>query len=123
MFHKIYGARCSVLSGSAIGSGIGSMYKHMDRKQDVGHFFCLIHIDSIMDLATFKQRIDDSIDVLKSSKRRQGVDEILIPGERSSRLAATNRKSGISLSGETVREIHNWCKRLNVHFHLPEVTA
>jgi LDH2 family malate/lactate/ureidoglycolate dehydrogenase len=113
----------SVLSGSAIGSDIGSMYKHMDRKQDVGHFFCLLHIDSLMDLATFKQRMDDTIEALKNSKRRPGVDEILIPGERSARLAATNRKTGISLTPETVREIGDWCKRLNINFDLSEVTA
>ena len=30
-----------VLSGAAIGPAVGSMYKNIDRKQDVGHFFCL----------------------------------------------------------------------------------
>jgi LDH2 family malate/lactate/ureidoglycolate dehydrogenase len=113
----------SVLSGSAIGSSIGSMYKHMDRKQDVGHFFCLIHIDAIMDLATFKQRMDETIDTLKTGKRRPGVDEILIPGERSARKAATNRETGIALTPETVREIQQWCSRLNIAFELEEVHA
>jgi LDH2 family malate/lactate/ureidoglycolate dehydrogenase len=113
----------SVLSGSAIGSGIGSMYKHMDRKQDVGHFFCLIHIDAIMDLATFKQRMDETIDKLKAGKRRPGVEEILVPGERSERKAAANRKVGITLTPETVKEIQQWCTRLNIPFQLEEVTA
>jgi len=112
----------SILSGSAIGSGIGSMYKHMDRKQDVGHFFCLIHIDAIMDLATFKQRMDDTIDTLKASKRRPGVDEILVPGERSARKAAANREAGITLTQETVKEIQQWCSRLNIPFELVEVS-
>jgi LDH2 family malate/lactate/ureidoglycolate dehydrogenase len=113
----------SVLSGSAIGSDIGSMYKHMDRKQDVSHFFCVLHIDSLMDLEIFKQRMDDTIDALKNSRRRPGIDEILIPGERSARLAAVNRKTGISLTPETVQEIGDWCKRLNINFHLSEVAA
>lgn len=113
----------SVLSGSAIGSGIGSMYKHLDRKQDAGHFFCLLHIEAFMDLATFKRRMDDTIDALKNTKRRVGVEEILIPGERSARLAAANRKAGISLTPETVKEIADWCKRLDINSHLHEVTA
>lgn len=112
-----------VLSGSAIGSGIGSMYKHLDRKQDVGHFFCLLHIDAIMDLSIFKRRMDDTIDALKNSKRRPGVDEILLPGERSARVAAANQIKGISLTPETVREIGDWCTRLNVDFDLSEVNA
>jgi LDH2 family malate/lactate/ureidoglycolate dehydrogenase len=113
----------SVLSGSAIGSDIGSMYKHMDRKQNVGHFFCLLHIESLIDLAVFRQRMDDTIDALKRSKPRPGIKEIRIPGERSARSAVANRKEGIFLTPETVREIDDWCKRLKIEFHLPEVTA
>src|SRR4029079_8071963 len=44
----------SVLSGAAIGPQIGSMYKNLDRKQDAGHFFCLLDIGAFMDLAEFK---------------------------------------------------------------------
>jgi LDH2 family malate/lactate/ureidoglycolate dehydrogenase len=113
----------SVLSGSAIGAGIGSMYKHLDRKQDVGHFFCLINIDAFMDLAIFTRRMDETIDTLKAGKRRPGVDEILIPGERSARTAAAHRSSGIALTPETVAEIRQWCSRLNTPFDLVEVTA
>lgn len=113
----------SVLSGSAVGSAIGSMYKHMGRKQDVGHFFCLLNIEAIMDISQFKERMDAMIDSLKSSKRRPGVEEILVPGERSARNAAKNRKAGIPLTPETVNEIRGWCDRLNVPFDLHEVTA
>ena len=112
-----------MLLPTAIGSDIGSMYKNLDRKQDVGHFFCLLHIDTLMDLETFKQRMDRTIDMLKASKRRPGVDEILIPGERSARLAKANRKAGISISPETLLELRSCCDRFNIKFHLPEVTA
>jgi LDH2 family malate/lactate/ureidoglycolate dehydrogenase len=113
----------SVLSGSAIGSDVGSMYKHMDRKQDVGHFFCLVNIEAIMDLSVFKQRMDSTIDAIKNGQRRPGVEEILVPGERSERNAAKNRKAGIPLTSETVNEIRDWCNRLNVSFDLREVLA
>jgi LDH2 family malate/lactate/ureidoglycolate dehydrogenase len=75
-----------------------------------------------MDLAEFRQRMDATIDAIKSSKRRSGVEEILIPGERSSRQAAVSRRLGIALAPETVREISDWCHRLNVPFLLSEVT-
>ncbi len=39
-----------VLSGSAIGSDVGSMYKNLERKQDVGHFLRLFDIEAFMDL-------------------------------------------------------------------------
>src|SRR3954470_10457372 len=69
----------SVLSGAAIGPDIGSMYKNLDRKQDVGHFFCLLDIEAFIDLAEFKRRIDGMIDRIKSCRKRPGVAEILVP--------------------------------------------
>ena len=111
----------SVLSGAAIGSEIGSMYKNMDRKQDVGHFFCLLNIAAFLDVKDFKSRMDETIDKLKSSKKRLGVDEILIPGERSSRKAAENEAAGVPVADVVVVEIKELCSRLNVPFDLIEV--
>lgn len=105
-----------VLSGSAIGKGIGSMYKNMDRRQNVGHFFCLFHIDAFLDYAEYVRRIDATIDQIKASKRRPGVEEILIPGERSARQAARHSSEGIAVPEETLAEIRQWCSRLNVPF-------
>ncbi|MGD0739729.1 MAG: Ldh family oxidoreductase, partial [Terracidiphilus sp.] len=67
-----------VLSGAAIGSDVGSMYKNLDRKQDVGHFFCLFDVKAFLDYDEYLQRIDETIDRIKSSKKRPGVEEILV---------------------------------------------
>ena len=111
----------SVLSGAAIGSDIGSMYKNMDRKQDVGHFFCLLNIAAFLDVKDFIARMDETIDKLKAGKRRPGVDEILIPGERSSRKAAENEVTGVPVADVVVTELKELCSRLNVPFDLIEV--
>ncbi len=108
----------SVLSGAAIGSDVGSMYKNLDRHQNVGHFFCLFDITAFMDRKEFIQRIDATIDRLKASRKRPGVAEILIPGERSSRVAVQNSKMGVPVSGETLIELEEWCRRLRVPFSL-----
>lgn len=111
----------SVLSGAAIGPDIGSMYKDLDRKQDVGHFFCLFDIDAFMDIAEFRQRIDETIDRIKAGKKRPGIDEIMVPGERSSRIAAENRQRGIALSETTFAELQRWCEMLQVGFPCQKV--
>lgn len=108
----------SVLSGAAIGSSIGSMYKDMGRSQDVGHFFCLVDIGAFMDLAEFTTRIDRMIDEIKASARRPGVDEILVPGERSWRTARENRSNGIAIGDETLAELASLCMELGVPFTL-----
>jgi LDH2 family malate/lactate/ureidoglycolate dehydrogenase len=111
----------SVLSGAAIGPEIGSMYKDLDRKQNVGHFFCLLNIAAFLDPVDFKKRIDKTIDQIKGSKKRPGTEEILIPGERSARNVQVNEAQGITVSNETLAEIEQWCMRLNVLFDCAEV--
>ena len=105
-----------VLSGAAIGSEIGSMYKDLDRKQDVGHFFCLFDIAAFLSVEHFTLRMRNMVASLKGGKRRPGVDEILIPGERSERCAEKNLTEGVLVAEETLAEIQKWCDRLNVAF-------
>lgn len=113
----------SVLSGAAIGPEIGSMYKNLDRKQNVGHFFCLFDVRAFLDYAEYLRRIDETIDRIKASKRRPGTGEILVPGERSARKAAVNALKGIPVSPETLAEVQQWCTRLNVVFDCQEAAS
>ena len=113
----------SVLSGAAVGSGIGSMYKNMDRKQDVGHFFCLLDIDAFIDVPEFKSRMDDAIDQIKSCRRREGVEEILIPGERSNRVAQENLLHGVKLDAATISELQHLCREFGISCELAERSA
>ena len=113
----------SVLSGAAIGSEIGSMYKDLDRKQDVGHFFCLFNIAAFIDPKEFIERIDQTIDRIKACQKRPGVKEILVPGERSAANMRRHGIEGIPVTKETLRELQQWCTRLNVPFEAPEDTS
>lgn len=109
-----------VLSGAAVGPAVGSMYKNLDRPQNVGHFFCLLSIDAFMERGEFIRRVDAMVDQIKAGSKRAGVDEILVPGERSARRADENRRIGISIGQETLNEIEDWCGRLKVVFTLHE---
>jgi LDH2 family malate/lactate/ureidoglycolate dehydrogenase len=104
-----------LLSGAAVGPEIGSMYKQMDREQNVGHFFCLMDIGAFTDVETFKSRIDAMIDRIKACRRRPGVEEILVPGERSSRTAEERRRNGVPLDTATVGEL----RELGAKFGIP----
>ncbi|MGH7950513.1 MAG: Ldh family oxidoreductase, partial [Limisphaerales bacterium] len=108
----------SVLSGAAVGPAIGSMYKNLDRKQDVGHFFFLLDIAAFMDVAEFKRRLDKAIDDIKSCRKRPGVNEILVPGERSHQKAQQNLAQGIALDEATRKELKTLCEELRVKYTL-----
>jgi len=107
-----------VLSGAAVGTEVGSMYKQMDRPQNVGHFFCALDIEAFMDVATFKARIDKTIDQIKALPRRPGVEEIMIPGERGYRRSIYSQANGIVIDDQTIVELKSLCHELNVEFML-----
>jgi LDH2 family malate/lactate/ureidoglycolate dehydrogenase len=108
----------SILSGAAIGPAIGSMYKNMDRKQDVGHFFFLLDISAFMDVAEFKRRLDKTIDEIKTCRKRPGVNEVLVPGERSHQKAQQNTAQGILIDEATQKELKTLCEELHVRYTL-----
>jgi LDH2 family malate/lactate/ureidoglycolate dehydrogenase len=112
-----------VLAGAAVGSQIGSMYKNLDRKQDVGHFFCLFDVTAFMEMSEFTQRTDAMIDSIKKCRKRPGVAEILVPGERSSRTAAKRRRDGVPIDGATLNELRELAKQYGVPFTLQEKVA
>ena len=107
-----------VLAGAAVGNDIGSMYKHMDRGQDVGHFFCLFDVAALMDPAELIRRVDDMIDRVKACRRRPGVDEILVPGELAYRKALDNRANGIPIGDATITELATLSKEYKLPFDL-----
>lgn len=113
----------SVLSGAAIGNDIGSMYKDFDRKQNVGHFFCLLDIEAFLEVSLFKRRVDSMIDAIKSCRKCPGVDEILLPGERSCRAAELNSHKGLPIAETTVNELKILCTELKIPFTLEEVNG
>ncbi len=113
----------SVLSGAAIGSDIGSMYKDLNRKQNVGHFFCLLDIEAFLEVSLFKLRVDSMIDAIKSCRKRPGVDEILLPGERSYQAAEVNSQKGLPIAETTVNELKALCTELQISFTLEEVNG
>ncbi|MEO5589592.1 MAG: Ldh family oxidoreductase [Gemmatimonadaceae bacterium] len=111
------------LSGSAIGPEIGSMYKNLNRAQDVGHFFCLLDISAFMEPDTFRDRVDATIGGIKASRRRPGVDEILVPGERSQRTADINSEQGVVISPALAAELDALADHLRVTERLEDIVA
>lgn len=113
----------SVLSGAAVGPAIGSMYKNMDRKQDVGHFFFLLDISAFVEVEEFKRRLDKAIDEIKSCRKRPGVNEILVPGERSHQKSRQNLAEGIVIDEATRKELKTLCEELRVKYTLEEAAS
>lgn len=70
-----------VLTNSATGTHLTSIYADVDKSQNCGNFFTAIKIDAFDDINAFKTRMDAYIRDMKNSKCAEGVSEIYMPGE------------------------------------------
>ena len=66
---------------------------------------CAIDIGQLRDLEGFRAEVDDLLDLIKRQRRREGVEEILIPGERSARHAESALRDGVPVETAVLREL------------------
>jgi LDH2 family malate/lactate/ureidoglycolate dehydrogenase len=99
--HKGYGLAVmgeiltGVLADAAVLDEIPPWFAAPDRRTGSGHLHLAIDIAAFRDVAGFRRRVDGMAATLRATPRRQGVDRILLPGERAARTAEAQAKAGI----------------------------
>lgn len=89
-----------VMSGAAFGGDVKNQYLDFERPQNVGHFFLAFRPDLFVSREEYRARMDELVSRAKSSPLAHGFDEILMPGEREARLAASRRQQGVPITAE-----------------------
>ena len=93
----------SALSGALNSTKIRSYWNNFNEPQDLGYFFGAINIESFLDISSFKNRMDNLFEEMKSCPPAKGSDQIFIPGEIEYLKSEEAKKKGIQL-GEIVVE-------------------
>lgn len=97
--HKGVGLALAASVLSAVLSG--SQYGERETKPDSSQIVQAIDIEAFQPMSEFLARMDRMIDGLKTSKRKAGAGEILIPGERAHLRRQDYTRAGIPLDGAT----------------------
>uniref|UniRef100_A0A7J3PJY2 Ldh family oxidoreductase n=1 Tax=Staphylothermus marinus TaxID=2280 RepID=A0A7J3PJY2_STAMA len=105
-----------VLTGANWGKNVG--YSVRDKPANVGHLFIGIDIDCFMDREVFYDRLEKYIEELKSSRKRNGCDNIWIPGEKSWYTMMTRLEIGIPLHKNVYNELLSIGRELGVKTNL-----
>lgn len=95
---------CGVLTGGAFAPHVRSQ-KDMGRAAGAGQFFVAIDPTAFQDRQEFVRRMDQLIVDVHSAPRRDGVEQILLPGERRQRLSHENMANGIPLHPKILVEL------------------
>ncbi len=100
-----------VLGGILSGSGIART--DLPRGSN-GVWMYFLHIEHFLSFEEYGQWMETYVRHLKGSKRAEGVDAILLPGEIENRRRADREKHGIEIPSETWRQLTELATRLGV---------
>jgi LDH2 family malate/lactate/ureidoglycolate dehydrogenase len=103
-----------VLTGVIGGGGFGLTPYADEAKLDVSHSFTAIDINWFMPVETFKKRMGDFADMVKSRALRPGFKEILLPGEQEARRAKRKAAEGVPLDDEVLADLNALGQELNI---------
>ena len=94
-----------VLSGAGTATHLHDLYE-FDAPQGVGHFLGAIDVSCFLDGEAFRAGVSDMAAEIKGLQRSEGVAEVLLPGERASRSAASKAKTGIDVPEAVCAELN-----------------
>lgn len=124
--YKGYGLSLVIdlLSGVMTGANFGAHFPgfladDFTRPTDVGSIFAAIDVESFMDLAEYKARMDQALREIKTSPLAEGSQRIYIPGEIEAEMTAERLKNGIPVPEPVVKELEALGNELDIPFPRP----
>ncbi|WP_252312175.1 ureidoglycolate dehydrogenase [Sinobaca sp. H24] len=96
-----------LLAGAAFGPHINKMYGDLDKKRELGHFFCALDPSYFTDKQEFLKNMDQMILELRNAPAKDGVERVFVPGELEQMNEERNRIEGITLSEETFNYLNS----------------
>ena len=93
-----------ILSGAGYGPHLHDLYE-FDEPQGVGHFIGAINISHFLDPEIFRSTLSQMVSEIKGLRKAEGVQEILLPGERAARCAQAKLEDGIELPDPVYEEL------------------
>ncbi len=99
-----------VLTGANFGSWVPPFVPFLDNKTEtvgegIGHWFGAISIDAFMEISDYNKRIEKWIEGVKAIPPKEGVEEVLIPGEPEYRTSQLRLSKGIEISSGLMEDL------------------
>ncbi len=105
-----------ILSGAGPSPSVGPLYDDYDKPMRLGHFIAAIDVETFRDVAEFKRDVGDYVDQLKAVEPRDGVGEVMLPGEIEAGKRREQRDAGVELRPGTVESLRSLGETYDVPF-------
>ena len=109
-----------ILSGSGHGPAVAGPYV-ADRRSGSGHLLIAVNIAALRPLGDFTAEMQQMIASWKASRRRDGAEAILYPGEPEHRHEIAARRDGVVLPDDMVGRLCEDAGRIGIAASLQEL--
>jgi L-2-hydroxycarboxylate dehydrogenase (NAD+) len=110
----MFGLLAGTLNGAAFGRDVVNYTKDTKTPSNTGQAILALDIAAFADVQTFKEKVDDVWEMMKSSPTLPGFDEVRLPGERSGKLYEERVAHGVPLSPELRKVLDDLADRLKI---------
>ncbi|MCL4466656.1 MAG: Ldh family oxidoreductase [Chloroflexi bacterium] len=108
---------CGVMTGANYGGHFpGFLADNLEEPSDIGSVFMAINVNSFMDTAEFKGRMDQAVREIKGSALAEGATRIYVPGEIEFETKAERLAHGIPVPEQVVKDFVALGQELAVPF-------
>lgn len=109
----------TLLSGTSVLDGQGDTTAECTDK--IGYNFAAIDISRFTNIDSFKENIDLTIERIKTSRKREGVNEIFVPGEIEYNMHEKQEKEGLFISDGIAGKIHAALSQVGINKTLADI--
>ena len=110
----VIGLLAGTLNGAAMGRDVVDFNKDSSSVTNTGQAIMAIDVAAFGRLDAFKARVDALARDLRGSARMTGVAKIALPGDNSNAARTANRRDGIPLAPELLRELDRIADELGI---------
>jgi len=110
----MFGLLAGTLNGAAFGNDVVDFNRDFSTLTNTGHLIVAVNIAAFADVPTFKAKVDEIWELMKSSPLLPGFDEIRLPGERSAKIYADRTSSGVPITPELQSTLDQLADRLGI---------
>jgi LDH2 family malate/lactate/ureidoglycolate dehydrogenase len=102
-----------VLTGAHFGDQVAGIEE--DGKRNNGHLFLSLNVEAFMEIAEFKQRIDELVRIVKAAPKINEETEILLPGEKEWTRKLSQDKNTVKIPEQIFTVITALCNEYAVN--------
>jgi len=107
-----------ILAGSCFTTAIKDLYTDFENPTGTSHYFGAINLEAFGPVQSFKDTMDQFILSVKNSPKANGVEEILLPGERGLNMKKRRLQEGIPLPRITLDSLRHQGEKCGIPYNL-----